>query len=345
MRILVFRMSSLGDLILSTAFLENLPEGALVDWVVSSDFAFVLRGHPKIRSLVVFDKKTGLPGWFRLIRSLAKEPYDFRVDLHRTLRTRMAGLMFPLLARGHARSVQSLSISKQRFRTFLVLLLKRWLPEAWKPTPYWERFARIGRMISGSEGALRKPSYLPILENSGLLEEQVLESIGLQKGTYFCVMPASRWKSKEWDPRSFAKLSERLGKRGLIPVLLGREKDGACIETRRHLLDSGISHRSLLQEPDFRVSAVILKNSSFFVGCDTGLSHLAEAVGGRAHVLFGPTRPEIGFGPCREGSRSIGTRIGCAPCSKSGKHCYRFWSPHECMKTLRPETVEREIFS
>ncbi|MCP5916227.1 hypothetical protein NL317_29850, partial [Klebsiella pneumoniae] len=62
-KVLVIRMSSLGDLILSTAFLENLPPDTVVDWVISSDFAFVLKNHPRIRRLIEFKKKRGLRGW------------------------------------------------------------------------------------------------------------------------------------------------------------------------------------------------------------------------------------------------------------------------------------------
>ncbi|MBU6153453.1 MAG: glycosyltransferase family 9 protein [Bdellovibrionales bacterium] len=344
MKPIVFRLSSLGDLILSTSFLESLPDGILVDWVVSSEFEFVLRGHPRIGKLWVYDKKTGLRGWLRLILFLSREGYDVQIDLHRTPRTRIGSLMLGILNQFYRRKVRRFSISKERIRTLMVLLLKKRIPKRWIPSPYWMRFGLLaGRIAQG--GILRKPSYIPILSKSGLSENHILDSLGIAQGSYFCLMPASRWKTKEWSARSFCKLSSSLEKKGLIPVLLGREGDPACGQVKQLFEAEGVTHRSLLQEADFRVTAIVLKSAAFFVGCDTGLSHLAESVGCKTHVLFGPTRPEIGFGPCQDGSKSIGSRIGCAPCSKSGKRCYRVWSPNECMKKLLPEVVEREILS
>jgi ADP-heptose:LPS heptosyltransferase len=336
-------MSSLGDLILSTAFLENLLEGTSVDWVVSSDFEFVLRGHPKIRRLISFDKKSGFRGWLRLLGELSGDHYEVRVDLHRTLRTRAgsAYLFFRDLLSN--RKVKRVSISKERIQTLLLLLLKGCLPRRWNPTPYWVRFAKVARQLKEGGSLLKRPSYLPVIASSGISEDLTLQSMNLTMGTYFCLMPASRWRTKEWSPEAFFELAKSFSSKGLTPVLLGREKDAACIKLKELLEDAGIPFRSALREPDFRVSAVLLKNSLFFVGCDTGLSHLSESVGCKTHIVFGPTRPEIGFGPCQSGSRAISLPIACAPCSKDGKHCYRFWSPYACMKHLRPEDVEKEI--
>jgi ADP-heptose:LPS heptosyltransferase len=343
MKILVFRMSSLGDLILSTSFLESLPEGVIVDWVVSSEFAFVLKGHPRIRHLVVFDKKEGLRGWIRLLDRISGEDHEIRVDLHRTLRTRLAEVYLFFKDLKNGRSVGHISVSKQRIRTFLLLVFKSLLPRSLHPTPYWKRFSGAGRRISGEGKPFRRPSYLPVLEASGLSEEKVLESYGLKKGAYFCLMPASRWRTKEWGPEGFFALARDLSRSSLTPLVLGREKDEACVSLRKLFQEGGLPFVSALNETDFRVTAILLKNAAFFVGCDTGLFHLSEAVGCKSHVIFGPTRPELGFGPCRENGVSISLPIGCAPCSKDGKHCLRFWSPYECMKGLSADRVRREI--
>jgi ADP-heptose:LPS heptosyltransferase len=343
MRILVFRMSSLGDLILSTSFLENLPEGTTVDWVVSSDFEFVLRGHPKIRRLISFDKRSGFRGWLRLLGELSVEHYDVRVDLHRTLRTRAGTFYFFVRDLLRGRKVKTVSISKERIQTLLLLVMKGCLPKRWIPTPYWIRFAKVAGLLKEAGSSLKKPSYLPVLENSGLSGDSVLQSMDLAAGTYFCLMPASRWRTKEWSPEAFFELARSFSRKGLVPVLMGREKDASCFRLKELLEEAGIPFRSALREPDFRVSAILLKSARFFVGCDTGLSHLSEAVGCKTHVIFGPTRPEIGFGPCQSGSRAIALPIACAPCSKDGKHCYRFWSPYACMKQLQPEDVERDV--
>jgi ADP-heptose:LPS heptosyltransferase len=84
---------------------------------------------------------------------------------------------------------------------------------------------------------------------------------------------------------------------------------------------------------------VLLKHARFYLGSDTGLAHLAEAVGTRSRVIFGPTRPELGFGPWRPESLAISLPLACAPCSKDGKTCFRLTSPYLCMRGLSPDAV------
>jgi ADP-heptose:LPS heptosyltransferase len=343
MRILVFRLSSLGDLILSLAFLENLPEGARVDWVVSSDFAFVLKGHPKVNRIWAFDKKEGLSGWIRLIRLLGQESFDFRVDLHRNLRTFVAFsiLSFFEIKRGVRTPVHK--ISKQRLRTFFLLLLKGAAPKQGLPLPYWRRFGELAFRLRGTTGTPNRPSFLPTIAASGISETQVLDFYQLTSSGFFSVMPSSRWETKEWGVDHFLELIERLQKQDLIPVLLGREKDRSCFDLRERLRLKGIPFRDALSESDFVKTAILLKHSRFYVGCDTGLSHLAESVNCRAYVIFGPTRPELGFGPARVESRAISKPVLCAPCSKDGKRCFRVFSPYECMRGLSAAQVEEQI--
>jgi heptosyltransferase-2 len=329
--------------VISTAFIENLPAEVRLDWVVSSEFEFVLKGHPRIGRLWVYDKKTGFRGWLDLLKTLRSEGYDLHVDLHRSLRTLLAEVWIRI----QGGSGEWVRISKERVKTLALFFLKGLLPGMWTPTPYWIRFARAGREVgrrlqgaSEMEGALYSP---PSLSSSGEGITGSLERYGLIREKYFTVMPASRWSGKEWSADEFLKLIQSLSSGGWVPVLLGRGKDRACIELQGRLNQTGIAFVSLLEEREFLNTVEVLRGAAFYVGCDTGLSHVAEAVGTRAYVIFGPTRPSIGFGPWRKESRALSVPISCAPCSKDGKTCYRFFEPHACMKRLDAKTAEAQM--
>jgi heptosyltransferase-2 len=338
MKILVFRLSSLGDVILSTAFLENLPEHQKVDWVVAKEFEFALKGHPRISRLIAFDKKSGLSGWMKLVRELAHESYDYRVDLHCTLRTRLAFFWFRWGGDGIR-----VSVSKERIKTLMLLSLKKFTPRFLIPTPYWLRFARAAQQVGGSISNLLPPSFLPILEKEQRDDSGVLQNYRVERKNYFCVMPASRWVTKEWGARNFFDVITALQTRSWVPVILGREQDHSCRELKALLERSGVSYRDALREDDFKNTAILLKNARFYLGCDTGLSHLAESVECPALVVFGPTQPELGFGPARNQSTSISAQVTCSPCSKDGRVCYRFDDPYVCMRRILPEFVLKEI--
>lgn len=342
--LLVIRLSSLGDLILSTAFLESLPEGVRVDWVVAQPFAFLLQGHPKVRRLIPYDKKTGLRGWFRLLSELSKESYSDYVDLHVNLRSFVARLFFAF------KGSRFQKLKKERWKTWGYFTFKSKWPLRFRPRPYWQRFAEVAARLQLSEGFQTQVGFSPPrfpLTATAADVQKVLEAYGLEPGRYFVVMPSSRWQSKEWGTRRYFETILAL-RQSLNPpqvVILGRESDIACQALIQLLGQQGIRAVSLLAEPRFENTALIVSKAMFYLGGDTGLAHLAEAVGTKAFMVFGPTQPDVGFGPWQSTSQSIRSTVGCSPCSKDGRICYRRNDPYACFSSILPAAVAQTIRS
>jgi ADP-heptose:LPS heptosyltransferase len=341
--ILVIRLSSLGDLILSLAFVESLPPGVFVDWVTTDAFGFLLEGHPRVRKLYLYSKKSGLFGWLKLMSTLAKTHYDARVDLHVNLRSHLARVVFRL----HGHPV--LKLNKQRVRTWGYFIFKKCWPSSWRPTPYWKRFAAVALEVArrlSVPGAAETPPMFP-LEVSDEERTEILRRYQLEKKRYLVVMPASKWPSKEWGAKNYAQaliLWSQSHPREPI-VVLGRESDLASVELLRLLESAGVPTRSALCEPHFVATGVLIEQSRCYLGGDTGLAHLAEAVGTQAVVVFGPTQPGVGFGPWREQSQSVSSEVWCSPCSKDGRVCFRVDAPYACFKQLSPQSVLTTIQS
>jgi ADP-heptose:LPS heptosyltransferase len=346
MKLLVIRMSSLGDVVLSTAFLENLPEGTQVDWVIASEFAFVLKGHPKIRRLIEFKKKSGLGGWIRLLKELKKEKYDARFDLHVTLRSKIARWYYGFT---EGFSTPWFSISKERVKFLAYVTLKEFCPRGFRPTPFWQRFARLAQKVSRNPVHLKNehlnpPCYLPVIESRQSELKTILGEYHLQSKKYYALMPASRWSSKEWSAQSYVELACTLhSSTDAALLLMGRESDAACQYVKNELLARKVPFVSALTEPDFTVTALLIQQAIAYVGGDTGLAHLAEAVGTPSVVIFGPTRPELGFGPWSRQSSSVFSEVWCSPCSKDGKICYRYTNRFACLKKIEVERVRTAV--
>jgi ADP-heptose:LPS heptosyltransferase len=67
-----------------------------------------------------------------------------------------------------------------------------------------------------------------------------------------------------------------------------------------------------------------LARCSLLATNDSGLMHLAEAVGTPVVALFGPTVRQWGFFPRLPGSVVVETPLECRPCSRNGKReCHR----------------------
>lgn len=101
------------------------------------------------------------------------------------------------------------------------------------------------------------------------------------------LQPGSGGKGKRWDAAGFKKVAQwwQEERRGKILVLLGPAEEGEAEQWRCFgAVEIGL--------PLWQVAA-LLSQSAFYLGNDSGVSHLAGAVGARGVVVFGPTRPQL----------------------------------------------------
>ena len=91
-------------------------------------------------------------------------------------------------------------------------------------------------------------------------------------------------------------------------------------------------------------TAAYLARCRAFVGNDSGLMHLAEAVGVPVVSLFGPTVEAFGYYPSLPRSLTIERTIACRPCSRNGSTpCPR--RTGECLTAIPATTVAGAVAS
>ena len=86
----------------------------------------------------------------------------------------------------------------------------------------------------------------------------------------------------------------------------------------------GVEYENYTGHLNLRTTAIYLSKMNLFIGNDSGLGHISEALGVDSFVFFGPTVEEFGFTPWRSRSRVFSSDLGCRPCSKHGKNPCRF---------------------
>jgi ADP-heptose:LPS heptosyltransferase len=97
--------------------------------------------------------------------------------------------------------------------------------------------------------------------------------------------PGSGGKKKRWDPEGFQKVARwwQEQRKGKVLLLLGPAEEQEIGQWRT--VGEVAARLSVWQV------AAIVSRADFYIGNDSGVSHLAGAVGARGVVLFGPTRP------------------------------------------------------
>ena len=149
--------------------------------------------------------------------------------------------------------------------------------------------------------------------------------IGLHAG-------AAGGSAKQWEVAGFARLADRLAKSGLIPVLLGGPEDSARAAGIAAAARSAPA--SLVGRDRPALLPHLLARLSCLVSGDTGVAHLAAALGIPTVTLFGPTDPH------RTAPRSPSGRVlaGPAPCAP----CFLSTCPidHPCLRSVTARQVE-----
>jgi heptosyltransferase-2 len=85
-------------------------------------------------------------------------------------------------------------------------------------------------------------------------------------------------------------------------------------------------------------AAAVIQGAATFIGNDSGLMHLAEAVGVPVIALFGPTVEAFGYYPSLGASRVVERDISCRPCSRNGsRRCPK--GTQECLTAIPVEPV------
>jgi lipopolysaccharide heptosyltransferase II len=166
----------------------------------------------------------------------------------------------------------------------------------------------------------------------------ILESAGW-RGRPFVVLnpgggvnPGMRLDAKRWPPDRYGDLATRLLTSGMDVVLTGGNTDLAAVAEVRRLAHDVVDVAGQLS---FGQLAGVIRQATLFVGNDTGVMHLAVAVGTPVVAVFGPTDPRV-YGPYRHGE-VVAMDLPCRPCFERGT--YRVCDHVSCTRHLSSDLV------
>ena len=318
---LLIRLGSLGDVVLATAAASaagaRWGNGSL-DVLVKEEWAAVWDGHPVVRRLWSWSRKDRGPGGvLRLARRLAGQGYLEVVDLQGSVRTRALAV-----AAGWRR------VRRPRRHELRRRALARW--RRWGPPP---GFRMVQSFVDAVEpGGAARPVVRPSAEARTRAAErcEAAGPVGL--------VPGARHATKRWPSERYVAVGKWLAGTygGSVAVFFGPDEDGLRAEWRRLWPQED---EWLPVQDELPLVAACLERLHGVVTNDTGLMHLAEAVGTPVVALFGPTTPRFGFAPVHPESRVLEVKdLGCRPCSIHGSpRCPR--GHFRCMMELDEDLV------
>jgi heptosyltransferase-2/heptosyltransferase-3 len=106
------------------------------------------------------------------------------------------------------------------------------------------------------------------------------------------VNPESTLLSKRWPAERFGELASDLVQRhDASIVVVGSESDRSATQATIDFTDAHVT--DLAEQLSVSELAAVCERSQLYVGNDSGMSHLAAAVGTPTVTIFGPTSPAI----------------------------------------------------
>lgn len=151
-------------------------------------------------------------------------------------------------------------------------------------------------------------------------------------GPVAAIAPGAVGPSKRWPAASYAQAAKRLADRGFsVWVLGGPGETGIAAE-----IQSGADKVRDLTGPDLRNAIIALAAADVAISNDSGLLHVAAALGTPSVGIFGPTSPWH-WAPLNPLAAVIetATEVPCRPCHKPTCR----YGHHDCMRRIPAEQV------
>ncbi|MCS7192384.1 MAG: glycosyltransferase family 9 protein [Armatimonadetes bacterium] len=279
-KILIVRLSALGDTLMSTpiaqALRENFPN-AFIGWVVESHCYQIVEGNPYIDRIHILDEN--LTGFFKVITEVRKEGYRFALDPQGLLKSAiipwLAGIPFRI---GFVNAREGAA----RFYNHL-------LP-APEPQPFVsDRNLQMLQMVGINADPNRHRMFFPLTEQNRQNALERLKLLDLKPKSFAIFAPATTRPQKHWLEERWSRLAERIWFDLNLPALLLASK------SERPLLER-ISQRSQVSLPiicdlSLKEAVAVIEQAKLLVGLDSFLIHAALAVGTPVIALFGPNDP------------------------------------------------------
>lgn len=336
--ILIIRLSSLGDVLMSVpavrALRERFPD-AHISWLAEGSVTGIL-AHQDFIDEVIFFPRAALTRHLRkghlsttayilgdFLKSLRKREYDWIVDLHGIAKS--VGLM--MIARGKRRIGFGKTFAKDMSHIFYQEHVNGFQKRIHKV----ERNMLAARHLGWADASPIPEAPLLVHENARTYIDDFLRSHDIRP-PLFAVNPFASKDSafKRWPLERYADLIGRIRRErmGSVVIIWG---PGEREEAQR--LVALVGDNALLAcQTDIAQLYALLARSSVYIGGDTGTTHLASAANVPVLSIFGPTDFIVNR-PYSKNSVIIRKDIPCSPCKK--KDC----KTRECLMTISSDEV------
>jgi heptosyltransferase-1 len=338
MKILVVRLSSLGDILhLFPAISDlrrRLPETE-IHWLVEPAFAEMVSWHFAVDKVITVPLRAHKKAWWKLPRLLSglkkqlkAEKYDLVLDaqglLKSTMLARLAG-------------VDIYGFDKDSARESLAAHFYQKTASVAQGLHVIEKNRQLVAQLFGADISQPLDYGLEVFSQKQMTASlpSVLQDFANQPT--LVLLHGTTWNSKYWPESSWLELVALLSEQGVRCLLpWGNEQEH---QRAQRLQKAGGAMAVVLPKLPLTELMRVMLHTQGFVSVETGIGHLATVLNIQGLMLHGPTDPAYS-GILNKSCVHITSGLDCSPCFK--RDCPKLQSPSEtppCQQAITARQV------
>lgn len=336
-RILVIRLSSAGDVVLTSLLIRNLRnrfKRGYLAMLTANPFGEIIEGIDGLDSRYTIPKRGS--DYRKTVRELKSERFDTIIDLQNNVRSRkLCSKLNPL---------RILRYNRPRLNRWQRIHFP-WRRKHLKPVdPVAIGYLKIAAQFNVKDDGegLQLQTLPEWSESTNGLVSTFIEENGLSEGRIIIAAPGAAHGTKVWIKEhwvDFLRKSREIGFQ--TQILVGSKSDKSLCGD----IASGIKHPvlNLAGLTGFGELIALIQRADILASSDSAPMHIAGSVNTPVLALFGATVPEFGFAPLRcENEIAQVEDLKCRPCHKHGfENCPL--NHFKCMKDLKPDFVMEKL--
>ena len=335
MRVLIVKTSSLGDIIHTLPALTDackyIPNISF-DWVVEESFQDLPRLHPAVKNIIPFafrrirknffkpENRKALAKFFTQLRA---EKYDLIIDAQGLMKSAWIGA----IARGPVYGLDWKSAREPLASVFYGHHLQ---------VNFHQHAIVRMRAIFAKALGYSLPTDTPVA-----LDSKNFANALDKNHPYFVCLHGTSWENKRWPLTYWQALIRELhAKNYAVLIPWGNEEE----HEQAILMQQSLPNVRVLPKQTIPELVTVLTHAKGVIAVDTGLGHLAAALGIPCVSLYGPTNPSF-TGTVGENQFHLIPDFPCAPCMQRQCHYQgedRGVFP-PCFSTIPPAIVLAEL--
>ncbi|MGE5452507.1 MAG: lipopolysaccharide heptosyltransferase I [Acidobacteriota bacterium] len=335
-RILIVRLSALGDIVMASGLIpalhERYPQAELF-WLTEAACAPLLKHNPKLHEVLIWPRAK----WEQLLK--AKQYRALWAEV-RAFRQMLRAKQFDLVLDGQGLLKSGLCAwftgAPRRVSIIAregshLLMHERVVPPAGADPRIGSEYRYLATYLGAAEEDFQLD--LAVGEAPRQRAREVLHEAcqGIPARPLAMLCPFTTRPQKHWVESNWAELARALLAQGMQPIVLGGPADQ---EAAARIAAACPGLLNLTGQLKLDESVALIAECQLLIGVDTGLTHMGTALRLPTVALFGSTRPYLSSGT--PSTQVMYDALPCSPCRRNPTCGGAF----TCMKQL---TVARVL--